>query len=104
MANYEMKPNYGSLLQGKKTQDTSPDYYGEILIDLSTIPPAQGNLLKVNLGAWIKQTQYGHLLSLKISTYQTDRTKINMNKQSSSPGDKLIKGAPREVDDSDVPF
>jgi phage baseplate assembly protein W len=104
MANYEMKPNYGSLLQGKKTMDSSPDYYGEILIDLSTIPPAQNGILKVNLGAWIKQTQYGHLLSLKISTYQTDRTKINMNKRSSSPGDKLIKGAPREVDSDEIPF
>ena len=104
MANYEKKPNYGALLQGKKTKDSSPDYFGEILIDLSTVPPAHNGLLKVNLGAWIRQTQYGHLLSLKVNTYQEDRTKLNVNKRSCSPGDKLIKGAPREVDDQEIPF
>jgi hypothetical protein len=89
-------PNAGMLGKAKqpKINPNSPDYTGSLDIDVSLLKEmireaqdAGEESVKINLGAWIKEGQYGKFFSIKVSTY---------NKQGAAPAPKL--------DDSDVPF
>jgi len=89
-------PNSGMLGKAKqpKINPNSPDYTGSLDIDASLlkemIREAQDvgeDSVKINLGAWIKEGQYGKFFSIKVSTYK---------KPSAAPAPKL--------DDSDIPF
>lgn len=93
---YELRPNSGSLFAKKsKTKPMSPDYFGEILIDLSAFQ-VQGNQIKVSLSGWKKVSANGkQYLSLAASAPREEtqsRAYGGDNHQSSS------------VDDGDCPF
>jgi hypothetical protein len=70
----------GVLFQNKKTKDTHPDYKGTVMLD--------GKMYK--LAGWIKPTQYGHLVSLSLDTYQSSAER--------GPIEREVRN------DSDVPF
>ena len=54
---FEPKPNTGSLRQTKeKRMETSPDYFGDILIDVSTLDLVNG-VGKVRLSGWKKKSK-----------------------------------------------
>ena len=65
---YEPRPNSGSLFAKKsKTKPTSPDYFGDILIDLSAFQVEDGKI-KVSLSGWKKVSATGkQYLSLAAS-------------------------------------
>jgi len=89
-------PNSGMLGKAKqpKINPNSPDYTGSLDIDVSLlkemireVQDAGEESVKINLGAWIKEGQYGKFFSIKVSTYK---------KPDAAPTPKL--------DDQDIPF
>ena len=54
---YEHKPNTGTLFPNKKTSDIQPDYKGKIKVGDQ----------EFELAGWIKKTDKGQFLSLKLS-------------------------------------
>lgn len=82
---FENRPNSGVLfsVRAKKTPK-SPDYSGEILVDLKTLKEENGMVL-VKLSGWKKQSQAGtSFLSLSVNTYKPQQQ--------------------QQADDPDVPF
>lgn len=72
-------PNSGMLGKAKqpKVNPKSPDYTGHIDIDISILKEMieeakaeQADSVKIKLGAWIKEGQYGKFFSIKVSTYK----------------------------------
>jgi hypothetical protein len=72
-------PNSGMLGKAKqpKINPNSPDYTGSLDIDVSLlkemireVQDAGEESVKINLGAWIKEGQYGKFFSIKVSTYK----------------------------------
>ena len=71
---YELKPNQGTLFATKvKKHPKAPDYFGELLVDISTLEVVNG-VAKVKLGGWkIKSESSGNtFLSIKIDTWKPD--------------------------------
>ena len=70
---FENKPNFGSLFAAKtKTNVMSPDYHGEIYVDLSTVEIVDGKVL-VKLSGWKKKGNSGiSWLSLSVNTFKPD--------------------------------
>jgi len=91
---FEPKPNTGILSPSKeKRMETSPDYYGNILIDVSKLELVNG-VGKIQLSGWKKksQTTGAPYLSLSVSPF----------KQSDKPA---AKSAASFADmDDDIPF
>lgn len=91
---YELKPNQGSLFATKvKKHPKAPDYFGELLIDMSSVEVTNG-VGKVKLGGWkIKSESSGNtFLSIKIDTWKPDNAQQPQTQ--SSNGDM----------DDDIPF
>lgn len=68
---YENKPNTGKLFHQKvKKNPKSPDYTGELLIDIETLEVKNGKA-KVRLAGWKKTSEKGNTyLSLNIDTFK----------------------------------
>jgi hypothetical protein len=74
---YELKPNQGTLFATKvKKHPKAPDYFGELLVEISTLEVVNG-VAKVKLGGWkIKSESSGNtFLSIKIDTWKPDGEK-----------------------------
>jgi hypothetical protein len=86
---YVTKPNNGSLFATKvKNGAMSPDYWGDIVIDMKTVKPENG-LLTIKLSGWKKESPNGNrYLSLAVNTFEKDGA----------------KKAPAADDDEDLPF
>lgn len=54
---YEHKANTGTLFPNKKTSDIQPDYKGKIKV----------GEIEYDIAGWVKKTDKGQFLSLKIS-------------------------------------
>jgi len=66
---FENKAPYGSLFAAKaKTNPLSPDYYGDVMIDVSQFDIVDGKI-KISLSGWKKQLTNGTgtFLSLEAS-------------------------------------
>jgi uncharacterized protein (DUF736 family) len=63
---YEHKPNTGTLFPNNKKADNHPDYKGKIKV---------GDV-EYDLAGWVKTTDKGQFLSLKISEPQNTSEKI----------------------------
>jgi len=90
---YELRPNQGSLFSTKvKKTPKSPDYFGELLIDISTLEIENG-VAKVKLGGWKKKSEASGntFLSIQIDTWKPD------NAQQPKP-------VPNGDMDDDIPF
>jgi hypothetical protein len=89
MAEYVTKPNNGSLFATKvKNTPKSPDYFGDIVIDLKTVKAVDG-LVTIKLSGWKKESSTGNkYLSLSVNTFEKDGA----------------KKAPAADDDEDLPF
>jgi|LakMenE01Jun11ns_1017448.scaffolds.fasta_scaffold7484212_2 hypothetical protein len=91
---YELKPNQGTLFATKvKKHPKAPDYFGELLVEISTLEVVNG-VAKVKLGGWkIKSESSGNtFLSIKIDTWKPDGEK--QAQPQSNNGDM----------DDDIPF
>ena len=67
---YEQKPNNGTLFTNKsKSKPTSPDYSGDLLIDVRSLNVKDG-VAKVRIAGWKKEGPSGTFLSLAISNPQ----------------------------------
>jgi len=82
---FETKINTGSLHVTKaKTNPKSPDYFGEILIDLNSIEH-DGNTVKVKLGGWKSKSASGYgYLSLIVDTWKPDFIKKEQSAETHS--------------------
>jgi uncharacterized protein (DUF736 family) len=91
---FEPRPNTGTLFANKtKQKETSPDYSGELLIDVRSLV-AEGGIAKVRLAGWKKPMKSGGtFLSLSLSNPQTQQAQPEQ-RQSSSIDDM----------DDDLPF
>jgi len=85
---YVTKPNNGSLFATKvKNGAMSPDYWGDIVIDMKTVNPENG-LLTIKLSGWKKESPNGNrYLSLAVNLFEKEG------------GEKKAPAA-----DDDVPF
>jgi hypothetical protein len=94
---FEPKPNTGSLRQTKeKRMETSPDYFGDILIDVSTLELVNG-VGKVRLSGWKKKSKMTGDPYLSLSV-----TPIKQEGKQAAP---QAKPAASVADmDSDIPF
>lgn len=65
---YEKRPNSGTLFANKsKQKETSPDYSGEVIIDVRTLK-AENGLATLRLAGWKKTGKSGaSFLSLALS-------------------------------------
>ena len=92
---FENKPNFGSLFAAKtKTAVMSPDYHGEILVDLSTVEVNDGKVL-VKLSGWKKVDKQGKTyLSISVDRFVPNTQSGRQENQA--------QGFPE--DDSDIPF
>jgi hypothetical protein len=91
---YELKPNQGTLFATKvKKHPKAPDYFGELLVEISTLEVVNG-VAKVKLGGWkVKSESSGNtFLSIKIDTWKPDGEK--QTQPQSNNGDM----------DDDIPF
>jgi hypothetical protein len=77
-----------------KVNPKSPDYTGHIDIDISLLKEMieeakeeQADSVKIKIGAWIKEGQYGKFFSIKVSTYK-----------------KLDAAPAPKIDDEEIPF
>ena len=91
---YELKPNQGTLFATKvKKHPKAPDYFGELLVEISTLEVVNG-VAKVKLGGWkVKSESSGNtFLSIKIDTWKPD----NAQQPQSQPQSNDM--------DDDIPF
>ena len=90
---YEPRPNSGSLFAKKsKAKPTSPDYFGDLLIDLSGFQVENGKI-KVSLSGWKKVSSTGkQYLSLAASAPREQEQRSGGYNQ------------PAPVDDDSCPF
>jgi uncharacterized protein (DUF736 family) len=90
---YEPKPNTGSLFATKeKSKPTSPDYQGDILIDVSKLEVVNG-VAKVKIAGWKKTSASGLVyLSLSVDTFKP------ANKPAAKPAASVA------AMDDDIPF
>jgi hypothetical protein len=73
---YEPKPNTGNLQQTKeKRMETSPDYFGDILIDVSKLELVNG-VGKIRLSGWKKKSERtgATYLSLSVTPFKERTT------------------------------
>ena len=92
---YELKPNQGTLFATKvKKHPKAPDYFGELLVEISTLEVVNG-VAKVKLGGWkVKSESSGNtFLSIKIDTWKPDNAQ---QPQSQTQSDEGL--------DDDIPF
>jgi uncharacterized protein (DUF736 family) len=89
---FEPRPNTGTLFANKtKQKENSPDYSGELLIDVRSLV-AEGGIAKVRIAGWKKPMKSGGtFLSLSLSNPQAQQSTPS---PSSSPADM----------DDDIPF
>ena len=90
---YEPSPNSGSLLASKsKKSEKSPDYYGDITLDVSSLNLTNGKG-KVRLSGWKKVSKAGKAyLSLQVSPVQEQDYPKEVVRQD------------QHIDDDDIPF
>lgn len=90
---YTPKPNTGSLFANKeKKSPQSPDYQGDILVDVSTLEVVNG-VAKVKLAGWKKTSASGLVyLSLSVDTFKPQ------SKTEAKPADSVA------AMDDDIPF
>ena len=90
---YEPKPNTGSLFANKeKTKPTSPDYRGDILVNVSDLEVVNG-VAKIKLSGWKKTSASGLVyLSLSVDTFKPQ------SKPEAKPAASVADM------DSDIPF
>lgn len=82
--------NSGVLFATKaKKTPKSPDYYGDLLLDLNTVKVRDDNKVEIKLSGWKKESKAGKtFLSISVNTYQAEE----------SPEDKS------QDPDDDIPF
>jgi hypothetical protein len=86
---FENKAPYGSLFAAKaKTNPKAPDYYGDVVIDVSQFEIVDGSI-KISLSGWKKQLTNGSGTFLSL--------------QASKPFVKGEQSSPADIDD-DIPF
>lgn len=85
---FEQRPNSGTLFANKtKQKETSPDYSGDLLIDVRSLIVEDGKA-KVRVSGWKKPTKAGGtFLSLAISNPQPQQGQAAPPRQSSSVED-----------------
>ena len=91
---YEPKPNTGSLFANKeKKSPQSPDYQGDILVDVSSLEVVNG-VAKVKIAGWKKTSAKGLVyLSLAVDTFKP--------KAAEQPRQRAVSVADME---DDLPF
>lgn len=96
---YTPRPNSGSLFANKvKTKPMSPDYNGDLLIDVNSLEVVNGTA-KVRLAGWKKTAPSGMTyLSIAIDTWKPDPSKQQPEQQQKRPAANLA-----DMED-DIPF
>ena len=75
MKTYEQRPNSGVLFSTRaKKHPKAPDYFGNILIDLSMLE-VKDNKVEIKLSGWKKESNSGAtFLSLAVDTYNKEKS------------------------------
>ena len=91
---FEPRPNTGTLFANKtKQKENSPDYSGELLIDVRSLV-AEGGIAKVRIAGWKKPMKSGGtFLSLSLSNPQA----------AAAPSFSAPSSSLADMDD-DIPF
>lgn len=70
-------PNSGTLFSTKaKKTPKSPDYFGDLLVDLNTVKVRADNKVEIKLSGWKKESKAGKTyLSIAVNTYQPEENR-----------------------------
>jgi hypothetical protein len=95
-------PNSGALFMRDKKSEKSPDWGGEITMEVALlkklIEESDGDGVKIKLSGWVRQGNRGEFISVKYDDFKP----MNQERQPDRPAPKP---APLDFDDgSDVPF
>jgi hypothetical protein len=95
-------PNSGALFLRDKKTEKSPDWGGDITMEVSLlktlIAESDGDGVKIRISGWVRQGNRGEFISIKHDAYKPQERQINEPRQAPRP-------APvDDMDDSDVPF
>jgi len=74
MDKFEQRLNSGVLLSSKaKKHPKAPDYFGNILVDLSTVTVKDGKA-EIKLSGWKRESKTGNtFLSIAVDTYAQEK-------------------------------
>jgi hypothetical protein len=94
-------PNSGALFTRDKKSEKSPDWGGEINMEISLlkrlIEESEDDGVKIKLSGWVRQGNRGEFISLKYDDFKP----MSQDRQFSAPRQAPVQA---EIDDSDVPF
>ena len=70
-------PNSGSLFSTKvKKTAKSPDYFGDLLLDLNTVTVRADNKVEIKLSGWKRESKAGKTyLSIAVNTYKPEENR-----------------------------
>jgi hypothetical protein len=74
MDKYEQRPNSGVLFDTKvKKHPKAPDYWGSLLVELSTLTIKDGKA-EIKLSGWKRESKSGStFLSIAVDTYKSEK-------------------------------
>jgi hypothetical protein len=94
-------PNSGALFTRDKKSEKSPEWGGEINMEISLlkrlIEESEDDGVKIKLSGWVRQGNRGEFISLKYDDFKP----MSQDRQFSAPRQAPVQA---EIDDSDVPF
>ena len=96
-------PNSGALFMRDKKSEKSPDWGGEITMEVSLlkklIEESDGDGVKIKLSGWVRQGNRGEFISVKYDDFKP----MNQERQ---PERQAPKPAPvqDDFDDDSIPF
>ena len=94
-------PNSGALFTRDKKSEKSPEWGGEINMEISLlkrlIEESEDDGVKIKLSGWVRQGNRGEFISLKYDDFKP----MSQDRQFNAPRQAPVRA---EIDDSDVPF
>lgn len=96
-------PNSGALFTRDKKSEKSPEWGGEITMEVSLlkrlIEESDGDGVKIKLSGWVRQGNRGEFISIKYDDFKPMSQDRQFNEPRQAP-----KPAPVEMDNEDLPF
>jgi hypothetical protein len=99
-------PNSGALFMRDKKGEKSPDWGGDINMEVSLlktlIEESDGDSVKIKISGWVRQGNRGEFISVKYDSFKPMNQDRQFNEPRQAPKPKPVETF--DDDGSDVPF